>query len=246
MEKSIKNTHKELKERWVCIKNELKEDSSVDLFLKVYLIYNERIDNRYFKPIELLRDHKDSSDGFGFSMVAILCSLIEFLQSTIDGKFDKKAYENEFNLKYSVLQNEKRITYYEVVNNNEDNEFVIFLKKLDSRFEKNPDYSAYYNSVAREFYECIRCAILHDACTRNNWIIREKSGDNSIFDISKKEEKILYRNDFYNIIKEKVKKYMKEQFVENKEIRKNLFKKMDIIFETANYNKFEDIPFWWN
>jgi hypothetical protein len=155
-------------------------------------------------------------DGFGFSMVAILCSLIEFLQSTIDGKFDKKAYENEFNLKYSVLQNEKRITYYEVVNNNEDNEFVIFLKKLDSRFEKNPDYSAYYNSVAREFYECIRCAILHDACTRNNWIIREKSGDNSIFDISKKEEKILYRNDFYNIIKEKVKKDMKEQLIDFK------------------------------
>lgn len=245
MVKSRENTHKEFEKRWISIKNELKEDSSIDLFQKVYLIYKERIDNRYFKPIELLRDHKDSSDGFGFSMVAILCTLIEFLQSTIDGRFDEKSYGNEFRFKYSILHSEGKIPYYGMVNENEDNEFVKFLKDLDSSFEKNPPYSNHYNSIAREFYSCIRCSLLHDACTRNNWIIREKSVDNSIFDNSNKDEKILYRNDFYTLIKNKVDVDMKEQFTADSEFRKKLLKKMDIIFETANYIDKDEIPFWW-
>lgn len=236
------NTHKELKERWITVKQNLSEDSDFGIE-EVYSIYFERIDNRYFKPIELLKKHDDSTDGYGFSMVAILFTLIEFLQSTLDGKFDKQSYKNEFAEKYAILVREGLIGYYE---GKSGDEFVKFLKELNPRFKEIPNYKCHFDSVAKEFYKCVRCPILHDACTRNNWIIREKSGDNSIFDISNKDEKILYRNDFYDIIKEKIKKDMKEQFVENKEIRKNLFKKMDIIFETANYSKKEEIPFWWN
>ncbi|MFM9826826.1 hypothetical protein [Flavobacterium sp.] len=240
-----RNTHKEFKERWIFIKNELKEYSSVDLFQKVYLIYNERIENRYFKPIELLRNNKDSCDGFGFSMVAISCSLIEFLQSTIDGKFDKLSYKNEFMSKYPILVSEGLIDYY---GGKSGDEFVKFLKELNSRFKEKSNYISNFDSVAKEFYKCVRCTLLHDACTRNNWIIREESDDDTIFDNSNKEEKILYRNNFYELIKNKVNFEMRDQFLDkdNTELRKNLLKKMDVIFETANYGKKEDIPFWWN
>lgn len=242
MTRTKNNTHRELMKRWVDVKKDLSEGSVLGIE-EVYSIYFERIENRYFKPIELLKSHDDSIDGYGFSMVAILCTLIEFLQSTIDGKFDKLSYGNEFLEKYPILASEGLIGYYEGTGGDE---FVKFLKELNPRFKEKPNYKCYFDSVAKEFYKCVRCTLLHDACTRNNWIIREKSGDNSIFDISNKEEKILYRNDFYGIIKEKVKKDMKEQFVEDEKIRKNLFKKMDIIFETANYSKKEEIPFWWN
>lgn len=242
MIKTKNNTHRELKERWIDVKKHLSENSVLGIE-EVYNIYFERIENRYFKPIELLKIRDDSTDGYGFSMVAILCTLIEFLQSTIDGKFDKQSYKNEFTEKYPILVSEGLIGYYE---GKSGDEFVKFLKELNPRFKEIPIYKCHFDSVAKEFYKCVRCPILHDACTRNNWIIREKSENNLIFDISDSKVKILYRNDFYDIIKEKVKKDMKEQFIEDKEIRKNLFKKMDIIFETANYSKKEDIPFWWN
>lgn len=243
MGKSIKNTHKEFKEHWISIKDKLKENSSVATLEEVYLIYNKRIDNRYFKPIKLLRDHEDSSDGFGFSMVAILCSLIEFLQSTIDGKFHQLSYEEEFKYKYETLVNNGAIDYYGKAGRDE---FIKFLKELDSRFKEKPGYKTNFDSVAEEFYSCIRCSLLHDACTRNNWIIREESCDDSIFDISNKEEKILYRNNFYKLIKNKVEVDMKKQFASDSGFRKNLLKKMDVIFETAIYDSTDEIPFWWN
>lgn len=239
----MKNTHKEFKERWLSIKKELREDSSDDILKKVYLIYIDRIENRYFKPIELLRNHKDSCDGFGFSMVAILCSLIEFLQSSIDGKFHKQSYENEHKEKFPILVSKGLIKYY---GKGGREEFVKYLKELDSRFKESHNCIADFSSVAEEFYSCIRCALLHDACTRNNWIIRKESDDDLIFDNSNSEEKILYRNNFYQLIKNKVNCSMKDQFANDLGLRKNLLKKMDVIFETANYSKFEDIPFWWN
>jgi hypothetical protein len=238
-----KNTHKEFKEHWISVKDELKEYSSTETFEEVYLIYIERIKNRYFRPIELLRDYKDSSDGFGFSMVAILCSLIEFLQSTIDGKFHQLSYKDEFKVKYPILESVGCIHYY---GGGGRNEFIEFLKELNTSFKDNPIYSKDYDTVAREFYSCVRCALLHDACTSGNWIIREQSDKDLILDISNPEEKILYRNKFYELIKNKVNCDMKNQFIVDAEFRKNLLKKMDIIFETANYSKKEDIPFWWN
>lgn len=244
MTKTKNNTHRELKKRWVAVKKDLSEGSDFGIE-EVYSIYFGRIENRYFKPIELLRDRKDSCDGFGFSMVAILCTLIEFLQSTLDGKFDKQSYKNEFTEKYPILVSESLIGYYE---GKSGDEFVKFLKELNPRFKEIPNYKCHFDSVAKEFYKCVRCPILHDACTRNNWIIREESDDDSIFDNSNKEEKILYRNNFYELIKNKVNCEMRDQFLDkdNAELRKNLLKKMDVIFETANYSKKEDIPFWWN
>lgn len=245
MTRSKNNTHKELKERWIAVKQNLFEDSDFGIE-EVYSIYFERIENRYFKPIELLKIDDDSSDGYGFSMIAISCSLIEFLQSTIDGKFDEKSYKYEFVSKYPLLVQRGVLKFYGKTEKNTDNQFVLFLKKLDSNFEVNPTYSEHYDSVAREFYSCVRCALLHDACTSGNWIIREKSDKDLIFDISNPQEKILYRNNFYEKIYEKVKNDMRKNFTNNIEFRKNLLKKMDIIFETANYIDKDEIPFWWN
>lgn len=242
MIKTKNNTHRELKKRWVAVKKDLSEGSDFGIE-EVYSIYFKRIENRYFKPIELLKSHDDSIDGYGFSMVAILCSLIEFLQSTIDGKFHRISYEEEFKVKYPILDSEGCIHYYGGAGRNE---FIEFLKELNTSFKDNPTYSEDYDTVAREFYSCVRCALLHDACTSGNWIIREQSDKDLIFDISNPEEKILYRNNFYKKIYEKVKNDMSANFINNIEFRKNLLKKMDIIFETANYIVKDEIPFWWN
>lgn len=190
MAKSIKNTHKELKERWETVKKDLNEDSSIDNWNEVYDIFTDRIENRYFRPSESLRDHISSIDGFGFSMVTILCTLIEFLQSTIDGRFEKRSNEVEYRDKYTLLLETGRLKFY---SNNGCNKFVWFLENLHSGFKDKPNSdSNHFNSVANEFYSSVRCALLHDACTRNNWIIKEKSIGGLIFDNSNREEKILY------------------------------------------------------
>jgi hypothetical protein len=46
--------------------------------------YRARLDLRYLNPIKILQDHGTFS-GEGFSIAAIQCSLIEFLESTIQG-----------------------------------------------------------------------------------------------------------------------------------------------------------------
>jgi hypothetical protein len=51
--------------------------------LKTY--FQARLSYRYLKPITTLQ-HDGAMAGEGFSIVAIQCSLIEFLESTLQGK----------------------------------------------------------------------------------------------------------------------------------------------------------------
>ncbi len=48
------------------------------------LFFRKRVETRYFEPIRLLQEH-GGNKGEGFSIVALQCSLIEFLASTRDG-----------------------------------------------------------------------------------------------------------------------------------------------------------------
>src|SRR5271154_6763106 len=47
--------------------------------------FEARLASRYLTPIDTLQQN-DSQRGEGFSIVAVQCSLIEFLESTIQGK----------------------------------------------------------------------------------------------------------------------------------------------------------------
>lgn len=44
-----------------------------------------RLELRYLKPIRILQEH-GTLEGEGFSILAILCTLVEFLESTFQGK----------------------------------------------------------------------------------------------------------------------------------------------------------------
>src|SRR5438132_1715890 len=46
--------------------------------------FHERLRLRYLNPIRLLQEY-DSFQGEGFSILAIQCSIIEFLESTVQG-----------------------------------------------------------------------------------------------------------------------------------------------------------------
>lgn len=130
----------------------LKIDADFDnkeLWEEAYQLFEERLNHRYLMPIRLIEQY-DNFSGQGFSIMTIYCSLIEFLETTIQGinfNIDKKKLQGyEYGLGYS-----KEI-------------FTSFLtKRKPFLIDK---------AVAIEFYKSVRCGLLHEAKLGKGWKIR--------------------------------------------------------------------------
>lgn len=135
--------------------------------------FKDRLDSRYLEPIRILQDRSDC-DGEGFSIVAIQCSLIEFLEATRQGR----KYRN----KTPKAADRRDDEYY-----SSKEMFVAFLEN------HQPFASIFSGNFATDFYVNVRCGILHEARTNGGWLIRACDASASIADTS---AKILYRDDF--------------------------------------------------
>jgi len=70
---------------WQAFRAKLKPGGEVALWKKAFDDYfYERLSLRYLEPIKVLQDN-GTYQGEGFSIVAIQCTLIEFLESTVQG-----------------------------------------------------------------------------------------------------------------------------------------------------------------
>lgn len=149
-----------------------------------------RLETRYLHPIEAIKKI-DKAKGEGFSMMAILCTLVEFLESTIQGhKYVKrKGHEREEDL---ALRNEYSWSG------------AIFKSFLTNR---HPFYNHFDQASATSFYDEIRCGLLHEARTKNGWKILAASEDQSIID---SENQIIYRNNFQGALEEFIAWYRNE------------------------------------
>lgn len=140
--------------------------------------YMERLKTRYFESIQKIsgtakgcndctvvacEEHKPILyTGAGFAIVAIQCSLIEFFHTTIIGcNFARKAIAGN----YADLAAGR--TNYEYSTGLSKDIFSTFLSTEDpfKKFFPNID-------EANEFYWYVRCPVLHEARTSNNWRIR--------------------------------------------------------------------------
>jgi len=151
--------------------------------------YLTRLNLRYFDPIKLLQNH-GTFQGEGFSIVAIQCSLVEFLETTIQG------------ISYRYLRRGETLGAYEYSKSGDV--FISFLTKREP-FRRDFDPAA-----ATAFYENVRCGLLHEARTKDGWKIWAKSPNATPIDAATKTvfrddlqtafEKFLqvYRNDLLN------------------------------------------------
>jgi hypothetical protein len=114
--------------------------------------YRQRLSLRYLEPIKALQDY-GSFQGEGFSIVAIQCTLIEFLASTIEGK----------NYRQRPKKGEPPLSDHEYSNSSDM--FVRFLSG------QNPFKKFFDQDTAEEFYVNVRCPLLHEARTKNGWSI---------------------------------------------------------------------------
>jgi len=109
--------------------------------------YKERLDLRYLNPIKIMQEH-GTFVGEGFAIAAIQCTLIEFLESTEQGKnfvYGKKPGQYEYGISQDV--------------------FVSFLTN------RQPFKGAFTEVSAKDFYVGVRCGLLHEAQTKNGWRI---------------------------------------------------------------------------
>ncbi len=144
----------------------------------------QRLKLRYLDPIKKLED-KAKWEGEGFSIVAIQCALIEFLSATRRGE------------KYRFLKKGEKLGPHEYSNSS-----VLFKEFLATVAPFSISFDA---ESAKDFYQSIRCALLHEARTRDGWRLWV-SGTGPI-DTAKK---IVYRKALQNVISTYLEEYGNE------------------------------------
>lgn len=192
---------------WRKFKLQLLKQDSEHLWREAYKDYlRERLDLRYFHPIKILWEN-GTFQGEGFSIMAILCTLVEFLESTFQGRT------------YKYLRKGEILGSYEYSSSQE-----IFVSFLCNR---TPFDGHFVQDLALEFYKSIRCGLLHEAQTRNGWKIWAESYDGKIVD---EVTKIVYRNNFYKAFEEFLEDYEKRLATE-KELQAAFIRKFDSLCE---------------
>jgi hypothetical protein len=134
--------------------------------------FEARLHLRYLHPINLLQEH-GTFQGEGFSIVTIQCSLIEFLESTAQGKNYRYRKHNEVPGAYEYSSSQSV--------------FVSFLR------DRAPFSQVFDEACAQDFYFSVRCGLLHEAQTKNGWRIWAEDHGGAIANM---RDKIVYRNDF--------------------------------------------------
>jgi hypothetical protein len=139
--------------------------------------FRDRLQLRYLGPIRLLQTH-GSFQGEGFSILAIQCSLVEFLESTLRGVSYRYIRKGDPPLGQHEYDKSKDM-------------FVAFLR------DRAPFKAEFDESVANEFYASIRCGLLHEARTKNGWRVWAEGPPGRIVD---GPNRIVYRNGFQDAL----------------------------------------------
>jgi hypothetical protein len=166
----------------------------------------KRLRLRYLNPIRILEEH-GKSQGEGFSILAIQCSLIEFIESTAQG------------LTYHYVRRGEVLSPYEYSDSRD-----LFKQFLCSR---DPFKGQFNPALADAFYVSIRCGLLHEARTKNGWRVWAEGPRGTIVDGVKL---VVYRNNFQAALEEFVVWYG-EALLSDADLQRAFIRKFDSLCE---------------
>lgn len=135
--------------------------------------FKARIDDFYFAPIENVKD-PNKLKGEGFTILTIQCALIEMFAAFKYGKIHKHDKRNT----------DPNYTY------NRSNDCFIPILHSEPIFENHFYRFENGNKVtdqpfsSTEFYNKVRCGLMHEARTKGEWVINAKRtyhGDETIY-----------------------------------------------------------------
>jgi len=190
-------------------------------------IFQDRINNRYFYPINMIIERDGKSIGEGFAILTLQCSIIEFLATLEDGMIYR--YEADKNKGYYYSKSAK---WY--------NKFLNSADIFEGYF-----FGAGSFLKANDFYKDVRCALIHEARTRKDWTIniykKNKALDkkNSILFEGNK----IYRTALNNALKQYFDEFCEASRQEDKrgmKYRRYIGRKLDVIEELE-----PDKLYWW-
>lgn len=163
----------------------------------------ERLRLRYLEPIAVLQAN-GTLQGEGFSIVAVQCTLIEFLESTVRG------------VRYRFTRKGEQLGEFEYSSSSQ-----MFEDFLVSRRPFNIDFAS--RELAHEFYTAVRCGLLHEAQTKNGWRIWADGPTGHVIDA---DEKLVFRNNFQAALLAFIEAYGAE-LVSNTEYQQAFIRKFD-------------------
>ena len=217
--KDVRIAREKTRKDWKIRKGELKTDSL--LWSETFEdFFKGRIESRYFGPIDRINIcHSDSSDspleGEGFAIVAILCSLIEFLETCRTGSIFKVDFKTPKGGSVNYPAVKPPHSYGRGASE------AIFTKFLK-------DHLYFSEDVAKSFYKNVRCAILHNAMTEDPWVIKvSPSGVEANFQIVG-DTKVLYRDNLLSGLKKYVSDY-KQELLSSDDLQNAFIRKFDTL-----------------
>lgn len=158
--------------------------------------FEEKIRTRYLNPIHAVLKMEDNL-GEGFAVVTLQCSLIETIESFINGwkfQLDPYGWYKLNGVRASEIKKNQDI-------------FISFFKLRNLFVSYNP------NIDGEKFYQNVRCGLLHETQTKGNWKIKshikkcglgyEENNDTGIL------EKIIYRENFQKDLETLIENYKK-------------------------------------
>jgi hypothetical protein len=187
---------------WKNLRRKILEDyNNNSLWLEAHHLFLDRLDSRYFEPANIIKKYGNNT-GEGFAIVTIYCALIEFLETTYLG----------LNYKEGPLRHLKDYEYNSAKCGHLFQSFLVNRKPflLDEE-------------LAISFYKNVRCGLIHEAQTKNGWLIRV---DNPEFITTIEKGFVLNRDIFRKKIDQYLILYKKHLFTEN-ELKEAFIRKFD-------------------
>lgn len=196
---------------WYEVKLSLNDSNNKYLWKAIYNdFYLTRLTDRYLNPIKSIQEDGGYT-GEGFSIMTIICSLIEFLETTYQGK----------NYRYR-RNGDPLLGQYEYGTSGQ-----IFIDFLTNRSPFNTQFD---RQNADDFYKNIRCGLLHEARTNGNWTIWGNSGNGTLIKKTANET-IIYRDDFYKALLEFINTHYKADLLSSADRKEAFIRKFDKLCE---------------
>jgi hypothetical protein len=211
---------------------------------QVIRLLHSRVKDFYFKPIDdILKP--DSRKGEGFSVLTLQCALIEMFAAFRQGKIHnpKRPKRKEFRPKYEYFYSDQ--CFIEFLETEEIFEDHFYIKDTDSGKKlPHPIFKA------KDFYSKVRCGLMHEARTKEDWLITAADNDNTKppkfisyneQDKTKKINRTILQERLRSYFEDKYLKELTENDFNGKKLRRLLARKLDHLYDIPKDKTFD----WW-
>lgn len=227
------------KDAWVTLRPNLRNTYDYNAYWEQAIqLFSTRFNRKFLNPIQRIIDLRNL-EGEGFSVLTIQCAIIEALAAFKAGKiYNYRMSTPSPNFEYS----DSRALFVEFLNGAHIFENNFFIKDASGQTINNTPFSA------DSFYADVRCGLMHEARTKNNWIITatNRSVKTDTVFLERRGNKIaILRTILHYRIKEYVSNYsddLRSNGDYHNRLRRFLGRKLDHLFDISpdpiNYD-------WW-